>query len=225
MRCIVTAGPTIEPLDQVRRLTNFSTGRLGSELANHLQAAGFEVTLLLGEQATWSGPIHARETERFTTNHDLADRLRQHATSETVAVFHASAVSDFAFGRIWETDAAGHQTEITGGKISTRTGKLLAELVPTPKLISRLREWFPNGLLIGWKYEVDGKREDVLEKARAQIRENNTTLCVANGPAWGDGFGIVNQRPDAIECENREELFAALLDLARAALNAPPAQS
>jgi phosphopantothenoylcysteine decarboxylase/phosphopantothenate--cysteine ligase len=38
MNCIVTAGPTYEPLDDVRRLTNFSTGRLGTELANFLAA-------------------------------------------------------------------------------------------------------------------------------------------------------------------------------------------
>ena len=38
MNCLVTAGPTFEPLDDVRRLTNFSTGRLGTELANFLTA-------------------------------------------------------------------------------------------------------------------------------------------------------------------------------------------
>ena len=38
MNCIVTCGPTYEPLDEVRRLTNFSTGRLGTELANYLVA-------------------------------------------------------------------------------------------------------------------------------------------------------------------------------------------
>ena len=54
MNCIVTAGPTCEPLDEVRRLTNFSTGRLGTELANFLAARGHKVTLLVGEQATYS---------------------------------------------------------------------------------------------------------------------------------------------------------------------------
>ena len=54
VHCLVTAGPTFEPIDQVRRLTNFSTGRLGSELAACLAAAGHQVTLLLGEQATWT---------------------------------------------------------------------------------------------------------------------------------------------------------------------------
>ena len=51
MNCIVTAGPAYEPLDDVRRLTNFSTGRLGTELANYLAARGHNVHLLLGEQA------------------------------------------------------------------------------------------------------------------------------------------------------------------------------
>src|ERR1039458_3880990 len=67
MHCIVTAGPTYEPLDEVRRLTNFSTGRLGSELVNFLAARGHEVTLLIGEQATWRGERHARRVETFTT--------------------------------------------------------------------------------------------------------------------------------------------------------------
>ena len=40
MNCVVTAGPTYEPLDEVRRLTNFSTGRLGTELANTLTRHG-----------------------------------------------------------------------------------------------------------------------------------------------------------------------------------------
>ena len=51
MHCLVTAGPTYETMDNVRRLTNFSTGRLGTELANFLAESGHNVTLLIGEQA------------------------------------------------------------------------------------------------------------------------------------------------------------------------------
>ena len=76
MQCIVTAGPTCEPLDKVRRLTNFSTGRLGSELVNFLAARGHDVTLLIGEQATWRGERHARRVETFITAADLRDRLQ-----------------------------------------------------------------------------------------------------------------------------------------------------
>src|SRR6478752_895156 len=59
MNCIVTAGPTYEPLDQVRLMTNFSTGRLGSELATFLTDKGHRVTLLSGQQATWHGERRA----------------------------------------------------------------------------------------------------------------------------------------------------------------------
>jgi hypothetical protein len=45
--------------------------------------------------------------------------------------------------------------------------------------------------LVGWKYEVDGDRDQVLEKAQQQIAENKTDACVANGRAYGAGFGLV----------------------------------
>jgi phosphopantothenate---cysteine ligase (CTP) len=101
MNCVVTAGPTFEPLDEVRRLTNFSTGRLGTELANFLAARGHHVTLLLGQLATYHGERKARRIETFTTTADLRERLKNLSAAKPDAVFHAAAVSDFAFGKIW----------------------------------------------------------------------------------------------------------------------------
>lgn len=191
MRCIVTAGPTFEPLDQVRRLTNQSTGRLGSELTNHLTARGHEVTLLIGQQATWRGDREAARVETFTTTDNLRLRLRALADESWDAVFHAAAVSDFTFGRAFHRDDRGVLHEIRSGKLSTRGEPLLVELVPTAKIINELRGWFPRATIVGWKYEVDGTREQVIEKASRQIFENQTDGCVANGPAYGEGFGLV----------------------------------
>ena len=56
MKVIVTCGPSYEPIDQVRRLTNFSTGELGVHLSNQLVRAGFEVFCLKGSGATHPGP-------------------------------------------------------------------------------------------------------------------------------------------------------------------------
>ena len=95
MQCIITAGPTYEPLDEVRRLTNFSTGRLGSELASFLSARGHETTLLIGQHATYRGERHARQVQTFTTTANLRDRLQALAGPAVAAVFHAAAVSDF----------------------------------------------------------------------------------------------------------------------------------
>ena len=191
MNCIVTAGPTYEPLDNVRRMTNFSTGKLGVELANYLTAHGHEVTLFAGEQATYPGERRAAHLRTFSTTASLRDGLQGLGGDSVDAVFHAAAVSDFAFGTVWQRSPAGELTAVKAGKISTREGSLLVELVPTPKLIYELRGWFPRARLAGWKFEVDGDRNDVLRAARRQLAEARTDLCVANGPAYGAGFGLV----------------------------------
>jgi len=216
MRCLVTAGPTIEPLDEVRRLTNFSTGRLGTELANALAAAGHETTLLLGRQATWRGASAAVAVELFSSTRDLDERLAAHAGDSIDAVFHASAVSDFAFGRVWEETPEGARRQLTGGKLSSRSGRLIAELLPTPKLIATLRDRFPRARIFGWKYEVDGDREAALARARGQIADNRTDYCVANGPAYGEGFGLVNQAGGVTHFADREGLLAGLIEALKA---------
>jgi phosphopantothenoylcysteine decarboxylase/phosphopantothenate--cysteine ligase len=189
MRCIVTAGPTYEELDQVRRLTNFSSGRLGSELASFLVEQGHSVTLLLGHYATWRPARPCGEVRAFSTTQNLLEQLRDAGGVD--AIFHAAAVSDFKFGKIWTRNDSGELEEARAGKISTRDGSLLAELIPTPKILAQLRGWHPYARLIGWKYEVDGDRDSVIEKARRQIAECQTDACVANGPAYGAGFGLV----------------------------------
>jgi len=208
MKCLVTAGPTYEPLDDVRRLTNFSTGRLGTELAAFLVSRGHEVTLLRGEQATWTEAVKAKVVT-FTTTSDLRERLKAAATEGIETVFHAAAVSDFAFGTVWQRTAAGQLVPIKSGKISSRLENLFAELVPTPKIIAELRDWYPDALLVGWKFEVDGNRESVIAEARKQIAKCRTDACVANGPAYGPGFGLVSA--NVRHCETREELFEGLL--------------
>jgi phosphopantothenoylcysteine decarboxylase/phosphopantothenate--cysteine ligase len=210
MRCLVTAGPTFEPLDAVRRLTNFSTGRLGSELVNFLTARGHEVTLFLGQSATYRHEPHARHFQTFTTTKDLAERLEARAGRLIEAVFHAAAVSDFSFGKIWQRSPEGELKEIKSGKLSTRDGTLLAELTPTPKIIAQLREWFPNARLIGWKYEVDGDQPGVIRLAQAQIRECRTDACVANGAAYGPGFGLVTPEGSCADFRDTATLFEAL---------------
>ncbi len=210
MRCLVTAGPTFEPLDAVRRLTNFSSGRLGSELVNFLTARGHEVTLLIGQQAVWRGERHCHQAITFTTTADLRGRLETLTSQPIDAIFHAAAVSDFGFGKIWRRSSRGELHEVQAGKVSTRQGTLLAELVPTPKIISDLRRWFPQARLVGWKYEVDGDRPGAIRLAREQVAECLTNACVANGPAYGSGFGLVKKDGEWQHLPDTSALFEAL---------------
>jgi phosphopantothenate---cysteine ligase (CTP) len=211
MNCIVTAGPTYEPLDDVRRLTNFSTGRLGTELANFLAARGHKVALFVGEQATYSGQRRAQHVEMFSTAADLGKRLQSLAARRVDAIFHAAAVGDFTFGKIWLQSPSGELTESKAPKkISTRQGKLLVELAPTPKIIAGLRGWFPRTRIVGWKFEAEGGRAAAISAAQQQITECSTDGCVTNGPAYGEGFGLVAREGKAVHLSSAPLLFEAL---------------
>jgi phosphopantothenoylcysteine decarboxylase/phosphopantothenate--cysteine ligase len=216
MNCIVTAGPTFEPLDNVRRLTNFSTGRLGTELANFLAARGHKVALLIGEQATYSGERRVDQVQLFSTTADLRAKLKALAGKRVNAIFHAAAVSDFAFGKIWLRAPSGELTEFKSAKkISMREGKLLVELAPTPKIIAELRAWFPRTRLFGWKFEANGTRADALNAAKQQIAGCRTDVCVVNGPAYGEGFGVVLRDGKAAHFISAPTLFEVLGKLIR----------
>ena len=195
MHCLVTAGATIEPIDAVRRLTNQSTGRLGCGLADALSRAGHRVTLLLSETALHSPRSKKVRVLRFDTTKNLTEQMRAAAALKVKAVFHAAAVSDFFVKQPLK------------GKISS--AKILKlELSPTPKIIRQLRKWHPNAFLVGWKFEVEGGRDSAVAAARAQIKTCKTNACVANGSAYGDGFGVVTDA--VLHCGDQRALFRHL---------------
>jgi phosphopantothenoylcysteine decarboxylase/phosphopantothenate--cysteine ligase len=212
MKCIVTAGPTYEELDDVRRMTNFSTGALGSKLANYLVQQGHEVELLLGHYSTCRIESKAQRVQVFTTSDDLKRRLQRLGSNKINAVFHAAAVCDFTFGKIWRRAPGGKLMPVNSRKISTRSGPLLAELTATPKIIGHLRSWYPNAYLVGWKYELEGGRAHVIAQAKRQLEENHTDACVVNGRAYGRGFGLVTTDGRCRPLRDAKALFAALVE-------------
>jgi phosphopantothenoylcysteine synthetase/decarboxylase len=200
MKVIVTCGPGHEPIDQARRITNFSTGRLGVVLSNTLTAHGWEVICCKGELATCDEPLRAGQICRFSTNEDLSERLRILSRAERIgAVFHAAALCDFRVESVLNEE----DKPISSAKFPTQSGRLKLILAPALKILPSLRDWFPEARIVGWKYELEGSREDALAKARRQIQENRTDACVLNGSAYGPGFalcepaGKVSQFPDA----------------------------
>jgi len=213
MHCLVTAGPTFEPLDKVRRLTNFSTGRLGVDLAGFLADHNHEVRLLLSEQALVSPASKAIEVVPFTTTATLRQALMDSIHTQVDVVFHAAAVCDFMIGQVWHRSPDGELLPQRRGKISTREGTLLAELLPTPKLIAELRSWFPDAFLVGWKYEVEGDRDVAVQTGIDQLAQYRTNACVVNGPAYGDGFGLVHRGAPQVHLPDAPALFAGLLRL------------
>lgn len=186
MRVIVTCGPSYEPIDCVRRLTNFSTGELGLMLAGELARAGHTVLCMKGIGATSSLTPGRVEVQTFSTNDDLSWKLNAFAGKADV-IFHTAALCDYRVRAVENT--SGEDVD-TSGKVPTRMGELVLRLAPTTKVLPQLRKIFPKARIVGWKYELEGTRTDVLAKAARQINECKSDACVVNGAAWGEGFGF-----------------------------------
>jgi phosphopantothenoylcysteine decarboxylase/phosphopantothenate--cysteine ligase len=213
MKAIITCGPSYEPIDQARRVTNFSTGKLGIFLANNLTDRGWEIVCLKGEGSTCPDTLRARGKESFSTNQDLSGRLQALAGSGKFdAVFHCAALCDFRVARVLDENGV----EMTSPKFSTRSGTVSLVLAPAPKVLPLLRGWFPSAFIAGWKYELAGSRDDAFEKAWNQVREAGVDACVLNGAAYGSGFAVCRATGKVEECAGARALAESLARLAEA---------
>ena len=209
MRIVVTFGPSSEPVDRVRRLTNVSTGSLGLFLSSAFARAGHEVRCFRGSGATAREAAPTFPIFSFTTTGDLARELRALAQHQPVdALFHAAALSDFRVASV--EDEAGRP--VSSGKISSDAPCRLT-LVPAPKLLLQLRSLFPQAFLAGWKFEVEGDRAAAVVRGEEQLRSARTDLCVVNGPAYGPGFGLLLQGGGRLSVADRESLAERLHNL------------
>lgn len=186
MKIIVTCGPSFEPIDEVRRLTNFSTGELGVTITNHLTHLGHEVTCLKGTQATFPERVRAETVLHFKTTDDLARMLQDFSQLTVDVIFHAAALSDFKVAEVRDAE----NRPLVSKKIPTTHREILLRLVPTAKVLPQLRGWFPKARIVGWKYEAEGAMDEAIDKGFAQIESARTDACVVNGPAYGPGYGF-----------------------------------
>ena len=214
MNIIITCGPSYEPIDGARRMTNMSTGRLGVTLANFFTDTGHEVICLKGEGSTYPGTVRAARVETFATNDDLAQRLESISRLENIgAVFHAAALCDY---RVEEVRSESGEA-MTSAKFATRDGRLHLVLAPALKVLPKLRGWFPEARLVGWKYELAGTRAAAFAKAWSQIRDGQTDACVLNGAAYGEGFAVCHADGLVRSCSDT----AGLCEVLSAGLHSP----
>ena len=191
-RVLVTAGPTREPLDPVRHLTNPSTGRMGFEVARAAARRGAEVLLV-------SGPTSLRDPDgvrviRVGTAEEMAAAVLGAAEAQDLFVA-AAAVSDYRPrdpARSKKKKADGPETLVL-----ERTRDILATL--GERLAGRAR----SPVLVGFAAET----EDVVENAREKLRRKRCDLVVANAIGEpGAGFGGERNRVSIVGPSRVEEV-------------------
>jgi phosphopantothenoylcysteine synthetase/decarboxylase len=213
MKIWITCGAGSEPIDEVRRITNYSTGSLGLFLTNYFTARGHEITTFMARNRTCPGDLHCRKEIPFTSGAELLNFLQlEAAQSQPQALFHLAALGDFRVDEILDRD----NKPLNEKKLSSSHPEIRLILKPAPKVIRQLRRIFPMARLIGWKYEVFPPGQEAVNRAMKQIRDCETDACVLNGPAVGYGYLFCREGSKPVGLPDRQALaeeLASYLDI------------
>jgi phosphopantothenoylcysteine decarboxylase/phosphopantothenate--cysteine ligase len=169
---LVTAGPTQEPLDPVRYLTNRSSGKMGYALTRAARWRGARVILV-------SGPTHLpcpANVERVLvqTAAEMRDAVHRYFPETTILIM-AAAVADY------RPRLRSEQ------KLKKDASTLFLELEPTPDILADLRPERGDRIMVGFAAET----EDLLKRARAKLEQKGLDLIVANDVTQeGAGFDL-----------------------------------
>lgn len=172
-KVLVTAGPTQEPLDPVRYLTNHSSGKMGYALARTAMLRGAEVTLISGPTTITPPPFV--KLVRIQSAQDMFDAVAAHA-SQADLIFKAAAVADYT------------PLEYADQKIKKAEGDMSIPLKRTSDILKYLGEnRRPGQVICGFSMET----ENMLENSRKKLEKKNVDMiCANNLKQSGAGFGV-----------------------------------
>lgn len=152
-RVLITAGPTWVPIDKVRVISNAATGKTGILLAEKLEKLGAQVTLLFG-------PVAFEE---------LKNKMVKELKSKKYDVLiHSAAVSDYKPAKPYAY------------KVRADRDIWQLTLIPTEKLIERVKKIAQRIFLVGFKFEPDTNKDALIKEAKALMQRSNADLIVAN---------------------------------------------
>ena len=167
MRVVVTAGPTREPIDPVRYISNRSSGKMGYALAQAALESGHEVTLISGPTALES-PSGAKFVA-ITTSNEIFDAVHEHVQNCDVLVMCA-AVSDYK------------PREMAAQKLEKRTGLFALELTKTRDILASLPKRDRSYVVVGFAAQT----HELEENARRKLSAKNCDMIVANDVSRSD---------------------------------------
>ena len=190
-KALVSAGPTREPIDPVRYISNHSSGKMGVAIAKELQSRGAEVTLVLG-------PVHENfdldglTVEKVNTAHEMFEACSRSFPGADITVM-AAAVADYT------------PSTVEGEKIKKKAGDWSLQFSQTTDILKSLGAQKKNGqVLVGFALETNNEKTNALEKLKAK----NADIMVLNSlQDPGAGFGKDTNKISLFDRRGGESVF------------------
>jgi phosphopantothenoylcysteine decarboxylase/phosphopantothenate--cysteine ligase len=199
-KILVIGGSTAESIDDVRTVVTRSSGKTAVWLAKNSYYRGADVVLWYG----WNRKLlpYYIKSERFESIDQLIKMVESKDLSSFDIIIICAALADYTPKKI-------------KGKISSGKDKLVLELTPTPKIISKLRKLAPKSIIVGFKMEEN--IDKIQEKAFELLKKNNLDLVVANTISAfnrdNNEIWIINKKGNSIHKKgNKENLADHILD-------------
>ncbi|MCX8012556.1 MAG: bifunctional phosphopantothenoylcysteine decarboxylase/phosphopantothenate--cysteine ligase CoaBC, partial [Desulfobacterota bacterium] len=168
-KILVTSGPTREPLDPVRFITNRSSGKMGYALAQAASNRGAEVTLVTGPTHLSPPPVKIISVETAVQMHQ--ETIRLYFSMDVVIM--AAAVADY------------RPEDFSCQKLKKREEKISVSLVKNPDILAEMGKNKGDTFLVGFAAET----ENLLSNAKKKLKEKNVDLIIANDVTQsGAGF-------------------------------------
>lgn len=194
IKVLITSGGTSEPIDDVRFITNKSTGRTGAQLADAFTQLGFETTYLHAENAIL--PEWQCNKDSFVSFDDLYKKMQKLSTSADI-IIHCAAVSDFSLASPFQ------------GKMSSDQDFVL-KLKTNPKIINEIKKWNNKALLVGFKLTSTQQKADHYKAVQKLSQNSQADLVVHNDTHEMQGsqhtFHIYEKEKEIHSAQNTQEL-------------------
>ncbi len=217
-KIIVTAGGTSEKIDNVRKITNSSTGKLGMIILNNLLKENNDVIVYYICSKNSLRVIDDRiKVIEIDDTIELKNTVEDLLKYEHIDYFiHSMAVSDYMTDYVTTTEMIKKSIKendnldeafknidvISGSKISSYESDLVVVLKPTPKIISNIKKISPSTYLVGFKLLDGVSKEELIEVAKNLRDKNNCDLVVANdlkNIRNGNHIGYIIDKDNKIE--------------------------
>ena len=186
---VITSGGISEKIDNVRKITNSSSGKLGMTIANHLLESKSDITIYYVCSKNALRPSNKRvKIIEVVGTLDLKDKVESLLRNEKIDYFiHTMAVADYMVDYVTTVDKMkksflnnSDMEVIKDTKISSYENNLVLVLKPTPKIIGLIKNESPLTYLVGFKLLDGVSKKELIEVATRLRDKNKCDLVVAN---------------------------------------------